>query len=127
MFNDEYAGILPERGVFAYYVEKAYQCKEKNDDIGFFENLITAVKKDQSMNDIVAFINKKLKPPEPEPQPNAKLDDEIKALKNAINVLIGTGKYEKANQIIISYEQINPTDPDIETMKNEIAANREAE
>ena len=142
-------GILPERDEFYYYAGTAYEKKEAGDLLGFVRNMRHAVKLSEHIREIAKLILKRLeeqviptvqerpknlqdqllerleeqiKPPEPVSQKSLQdqLKDEISNLKDIIYAAIKAGDRDKASMLIRSYAAINPSDPDIPTIKQMI-------
>ena len=112
---------LPEQDGFAFYAGQAYAAKDKNDTVGFIKNLRLALTVLPHMKDLIEEIGNQLKEEQNAPTVHEQLSAETAKLKSIIYTMINTGNIEQAAQILESYTEINPTDPEIEKIRRMLA------
>ena len=122
IYCEEMVSRLPEQDGFAFYVARAFECKDASDKAGYIQNLRLALKILPNMKDIINSLVDKLKEEESAPTAQAQLVSETNRLKSIIYTMINTGNMAQAAQILESYEQVNPTDPEIGKIREMVEA-----
>ncbi len=121
-FCDEGIELLPGAYRFGYYMHKADMCLETGDQLGYVRRLREALHHNKSMRDMVSLLINRFKAHQSEKEIKAKnarneLNQYTAALKKSIMQLIENNMFEKAKEVLVAYEQINPTDSEIEKLK----------
>jgi len=117
IYSDDMAALLSEQDGFSYFAGRAYICKDNNDTAGYAKNLRTALKLLPNMSEIIARIGSRLKETEAAPTVRDQLLQESAKLKTIIYTMINTGNKAQAAQVLESYGLANPTDPEIEKIR----------
>ncbi|MCL2204082.1 MAG: glycosyltransferase [Defluviitaleaceae bacterium] len=123
IYNDQQIETLPEQDRFVYFAGCAFECRDKGDTAAFARYLRMALRANRGIKDIVQLLGEQLKEQEaapPPPSPQDELAAETAKLKAIINTMIAIGNFGQAGQILETYAQINPTDPDIERIKEKL-------
>ncbi|MCL2603269.1 MAG: glycosyltransferase [Defluviitaleaceae bacterium] len=123
IYNADAIEALPDRDRVTFYAGTAYICRDKGDIIeGFIKNMDRVITIEPDLKPIVKLVaaNMMVQEPTPASAVNQEATDEIASLKEAIYTLIDKGDRLKAAQILKSYAQINPTDPEIKTIQEKI-------
>jgi len=113
---------LPEQDGFAYYTGLAYEFKDKGDKINFAKNLKLSLKMLPGMKDIISRVVEEFKEEEAAPSVHDQLAKETARLKSIIYTMINTGNNVQAAQILEGYALANPTDPEIDTIREKISS-----
>jgi hypothetical protein len=121
----EAVDALAEKDRVTFYAGTAFLCRDKGDIIeGFITNMDRVTSLDPELKTIVTLVAASMIVPEPTPEPPApnpvkdqETANEIASLKEAIYGLIDKGDRLRAAQILRSYAQINPTDPEIKSIQ----------
>ena len=108
---------LTEQDGFVFYVGRAYECKDAGDIASAAKNLRLSLTILPDKKDIVSLIGDKLKEESSAPSIQDQLNEQTGRLKSIIYTMINTGNIAQAAQILESYEQANPTDPEIGKIK----------
>jgi glycosyltransferase involved in cell wall biosynthesis len=120
VYHSEVIGELSNRDQVTFYAGTALLCKDNGDIAdGFIKNMDKVITIEPGLKNIVTLLCKEMLAQTAPPPPT--LTDEISSLKEIILSLITKGDKLKAAQILRSYAQINPADPDINEIKNRIA------
>ena len=123
IYNERMAEELIEQDGFAFYIGRAFECKDENDTAGFAQNLRLSLKILPNMKDIITRLADKLKEEEAAPQSAQEmLTKETERLKSIIYTMINTGNMAVAAQILESYIEVNPTDPEISKIREMVKA-----
>jgi len=122
VYCEEMISHLPEQDGFAFYLGKAFECKDANDKTGYVQSLRQALKILPSMKDLVVLLGEELKKEESAPTVHDQLAQETGRLKTIIYTMINTGNMGQAEQILESYKEVNPTDPEIQKISDLIEA-----
>jgi hypothetical protein len=114
---------LPEQDSFVFYIGTAYQCKDAGNTLGFVQNLRQALHINPTMKDLISQIGEQVKEQAEAPPPptiQEQLTQETAKLKSIVKTMLSIGNTAQAAQILESYAQVNPTDPEIETLRRRI-------
>ena len=121
IYSEEMAALLSEQDGFAYFAGRAYSCKDSGDTAGYAKNLRMALHMLPNMKDIITRLGNRLKLEQAATPTRDRLLEESAKLKTIIYTMIDTGNREQAAQILESYTQVNPTDPEIEKIQGMLA------
>ena len=124
IYTEDVVSSLPEQDGFAFYAGQAYAAKDKNDTAGFIKKLRMALSILPHMKETIEKIGNQLKEEQNAPTVHDQLAAETAKLKSVIYTMINTGNMEQAAQILESYREINPTDPEIEKIKELMEADK---
>jgi len=125
IYGNDADDALPETDRFVFYAYKAYERRDAGDIMGFVSGLRTALKKDPGMKEYVSAVKDGLETKKADYDAfsaRSQLDREIAAMKDVIYSLIKNGDAKKAGQILAAYSQINPSDPELNTIRDMISA-----
>jgi len=116
-YRETRASKLPERERLTFFLGNAYEAKSKGDTTKYINYLRKAQhvvpEMEATVKQLLFFSKQEVEAETPTKSASEQLEEEIKKLKSAIYALIYTGNHKKASEVLDSYEQINPTDPDI--------------
>ena len=125
VYCEEKINSIPEQDAFTFYSGRAFECKDAGDTTGFVQNLRLALNVLPAMIDIITRVGNDLQDEVSAPLPPTvqdQFDNETGKLKTIIYTMINTGNLAQAEQILNSYVEINPGDPDIDKIKEMINA-----
>ncbi|MCL2187613.1 MAG: glycosyltransferase family 2 protein [Defluviitaleaceae bacterium] len=123
VYSDENIDALAEHDKYIYYAGRAMECKKINDMAGVAKNLRMALRANSGARDIITLMGEALQESIAPAQPTGIQDElaqETAKLKSIIKTMIGIGNMEQATQILESYAQVNPTDPEIEVLRGKL-------
>jgi len=122
IFCDAGIDALSEQDQYIYFAAQGFICKDKGDAAGFARNMRMALRANRGMKDIIQRIGSQIKEQEEVPvSANDQLAQEIAKLKAVFNTLILSGNKENAAAVLNMYMEVNPSDPDIENLKRQLA------
>jgi hypothetical protein len=122
-YCDEKASSLPEHDGFAYFTGRAFECRDADDQAGYALNLRKSLEILPYMEDKISKLAKALKEKHAQAPPSVheQLAKETSKLKSVIYTMVYTGNLAQAAQILEAYVEVNPTDPEIDKLRNMIA------
>ena len=125
VYNADNVIMLPEQDSFTFFVGSALVSRDSNDTAGYASNLKHALRANPAMKGIIKLLTGKLVDQESAAPTNVQeqLSKEVAALKSIIYTMINTGNLKQAAQILESYAEANPSDPEIEKLRAMIGAN----
>jgi glycosyltransferase involved in cell wall biosynthesis len=122
----EEAAQLAEQDASTYFAGTAYECKDGGDTIGFLRNLKSALKVHPKIREITDILIERFQ--EQELAFGAEVEklsddmaDVISELKAIIYAIINAGDLQQAAEILHAFEQLYPTDPEIESIRQTIS------
>jgi len=126
----EMASSLHELDGFVYYAAKALDCKDKKDMDGYAQNLRLGIQIDPHMTSVVSAITRRIVAEArgekfSELSAHEKLQKEVAIIKDHISRAIRMGNLAIAKEALEAYAVANPTDADIEGLRQSIADHEE--
>lgn len=123
LLNEERINLIPRQFRIGYYCREAVKAQEDGQEAKYLKYLRNALKLDQKLNDIMKTMLNSFQKKRNEVN-NVK--DEFNAyaaqVKAAILKMIKNGQLVQAEQFLSTYESLNPQDPDIGKLEDQIKA-----
>jgi hypothetical protein len=129
-YNAEETGALPGRDGFTWHAAQALACEKNGDAGGFAKHMREALVLCPELGGLVSLVSKRalaaVQPAEQSPSALSELEQATKQVRTAIRALILTGELQQAEALLENYAEANPTDGEIEDMRQALA-NRKSE
>ena len=123
VLTEENLSLLPMHLEVGYYCGLALQALEKEENSRYVEYLKKVLNLYPEWKDVIQILLDELQNSlvkEAKRTESSELEKYASIVKNNINQLIDGGRYEQAAEILKSYEQVYPADPEIAVLKDKL-------
>ena len=120
VYNEKEVYNLPEQDAFAFFAATAFRYRDSGNTADFAAYLRKALKVLPYTKGIISLIGTRLKQQIEKPTVHDELNKEITQLKDLLKIMINTGNKKEAALVLDSYAEVNPTDPEIPSLRESL-------